>query len=115
MSFNEVGSLEMSCQPYDKTVVGVISGGGDYKPGIVLDRQQGRDHRAPIALVGKAYCLVDAQYGAVKVGDLLTTSPTPGHAMKVINPDEASGATIGKALRPLAAGQGSIPILITLR
>jgi hypothetical protein len=58
---------------------------------------------------------VDAQYGAIEVGDLLTTSSTPGHAMKTCDPLKAFGAVIGKALRPLTEGQGLIPILIALQ
>jgi hypothetical protein len=63
----------------------------------------------------KVYCKVDAQYGPVEVGDLLTTSPTPGHAMKASDLLKAFGAVIGKALRPLASGQELIPILIALQ
>ena len=65
--------------------------------------------------MGKVYCKVDAQYASVEVGDLLTTSPTPGHAMKAADPLRAFGSVIGKALRPLDAGQGLIPILISLQ
>jgi len=36
----------------------------------------------PLALVGKVYCNIDAQYGAIEVGDLLTSSSTLGCAMK---------------------------------
>ena len=65
--------------------------------------------------MGKVFCKVDAQFGAIEVGDLLTTSPTPGHAMKTSDPFQAFGAVIGKALRPLIEGQGLIPILIALQ
>jgi hypothetical protein len=58
---------------------------------------------------------VDASYGAIKVGDLLTTSPTPGHAMRTDDPMKAFGAVIGKALQPLATDIGLIPILIALQ
>jgi hypothetical protein len=98
----------------DKRVVGVVSGAGDYKPGIVLDKQPSLHNRQPIALLGKVYCKVDAQYGAIEIGDLLTTSATLGHAMKCGNPARTSGAVIGKALRPHADGAGLIPVLITL-
>jgi hypothetical protein len=100
---------------YDKRVAGVLSGAGDYRPGIVLDRQPVQGTRAPVALLGKVFCKVDAGYGPVAVGDLLTTSDTPGHAMKAADPFKAFGSVIGKALRPLAAGQGLIPILIALQ
>jgi hypothetical protein len=69
----------------------------------------------PIALMGKVYCKVDAGYGAIEVGDLLTTSPFPGHAMKATDPLKSFGSVIGKALRPLEAGQSLIPILIALQ
>src|SRR5262249_53947864 len=53
---------------------------------------------AQIALMGKVCCKVDATFAPVKVGDLLTTSSTTGHAMKATNPMLAFGAVIGKAL-----------------
>jgi hypothetical protein len=109
------GALSESLQPYDKRVAGVISGAGDYKPGIVLDTRQAAGNRQPVALMGKVFCKVDAQFGAIEVGDLLTTSGTPGHAMKAGDPWKAFGSVIGKALRPLETGQGLIPILIALQ
>jgi hypothetical protein len=115
MVLGEEGKLKQSQKAYDKRVAGVISGAGDYKPGIVLDKQESSNTRKPIALLGKAFCKVDAGHGAIEIGDLLTTSPTSGHAMKADNPLKAFGTVIGKALRPLAAGQGLIPILIALQ
>ncbi|MGY6277898.1 hypothetical protein [Methylomonas sp. MgM2] len=109
------GALFPCSQAYDKKVAGVVSGAGDYQPGIVLDKQQSASNRQPIALLGKVYCKVDAKYGAIEIGDSLTTSPTPGHAMKVEEPLTALGAMLGKALRPLKGGQGLIPILIALQ
>jgi hypothetical protein len=115
MVLDDESRLQECFCPYDKRVVGVISGAGDYKPGLVLDKQASRSHRKPIALLGKVFCKVDAQFGAIAVGDLLTTSPTPGHAMRVGDPLKAFGSVIGKALRPLAGGQELIPILIALQ
>ena len=68
----------------------------------------------PLALTGKVYCKADASFAPIAVGDLLTTSPTPGHAMKAHEPGRAFGAILGKALRPLPEGQGLIPVLVTL-
>jgi hypothetical protein len=115
MVLSETGELHECNEGYDKRVVGVVSGAGDYKPGIVLDRQGSAENRKPIALLGKVFCKVDAQYGVIDVGDLLTTSPTSGHAMRAGNPLRAFGAVIGKALHPFAKGQGLIPILIALQ
>jgi hypothetical protein len=69
----------------------------------------------PVALVGKTCCQVDAQYGPVERGELLTTSPTPGLAMRATEPVRAFGAVIGKALRLLKEGRGLIPILVALQ
>jgi hypothetical protein len=115
MVLDEEGLLVESGKAYDNRVAGVISGAGDYKPGIVLDKKQGAAYRLPVALVGKVYCKVDAECAPVAVGDLLTTSATPGHAMKAADPVRAFGSVIGKALRPLKAGRGLIPILVALQ
>jgi hypothetical protein len=115
MVVGDAGVLHPGRQAYDKRVAGVISGAGDYKPGMVFDKQQSQRSRQPIALLGKVFCKVDAQYASIEVGDLLTTSGTLGHAMKAIEPLKAFGAVIGKALRPFREGQGLIPILIALQ
>jgi hypothetical protein len=115
MVIDERGALRPSRDAYDRRVAGVVSGAGGYKPGLVLDTQPSSSARRPIALLGKACCKADARYGAIEVGDLLTTSPTPGHAMKASDPGHAPGAVIGKALRPLPEGQGLVPILIALQ
>ena len=115
MVIDEDGYLKESREAYDKRVAGVVSGGGDYKPGILLDKKPSATNRLPVALVGKVYCKVDAGCTPIEVGDLLTTSATAGHAMKAVEPLHAFGAVIGKALRPLKAGRGLIPILVALQ
>jgi hypothetical protein len=109
------GTLFESQQAYDTRVAGVVSGAGDYKPAIVLDSRKTAGNRHPIALLGKVFCKVDAQFCPIEVGDLLTTSPTPGHAMVAREPARAFGTVIGKALRPFSSGMGVIPILVTLQ
>ena len=108
-------ALRPSAEPYDRRVAGVVSGGGEYKPALLLDRRASSRPRSAVALVGKVCCKVDADHGAIKVGDLLTTSPTPGHAMRASDRDRAFGAVIGKALQALESGQGLIPILVALQ
>jgi hypothetical protein len=56
---------------------------------------------------------VDASYGAIQPGDLLVSSPTPGHAMRANNP--ALGTVIGKALSGLESGAGTVAIMVTLQ
>ncbi len=102
-------------QPYDRKVAGVVSGANGYSPGLVLDDSLAPNMRLPVALNGKVYCKVDAGFSAIEVGDLLTTSPVVGHAMKATDQSRAFGAVIGKALRGLDTGCGLIPVLVSLQ
>ena len=112
---NDERSIRPCDKAYDKRVAGVVSGAGDYKPGLVLDRRKSDRTRVSVALMGKVFCKVDARFGAIQVGDLLTPSFTVGHAMKADDPVKAFGAVIGKALRPCREGAGLIPILVALQ
>jgi hypothetical protein len=67
-----------------------------------------------VTLGAYAFCKVDASIAPIEAGDLLTTSPTKGHAQKLLDREKATGAIIGKALGPLAKGKGKIPVLVTL-
>jgi hypothetical protein len=96
-------------------VAGVVSCAGEYRHGLVLDKHPSQEGRVPVALVGKVYCKVDAEYSSIEVGDLLTTSPTEGHAMKAADAVKAFGCVIGKALGGLKQGRGLIPILVALQ
>ncbi len=109
------GGLRPSTLAYDKKVAGVVSGAGPLKPALVLDKQGAAANRLPIALIGKVFCKVDADFGSIETGDLLTTSPTLGHAMKATDPIKAFGTVIGKALGHLRQGHGMIPILVALQ
>jgi hypothetical protein len=111
----EDGVLRASQHPYDRRVAGVVSGAGSYRPGLVLDRRRRESSCRPVALVGKVYCKVDAAATPIRVGDLLTTSTTPGHAMRVDDPRRAFGAVLGKALAPLSGGVGMVPVLVALQ
>jgi len=115
MVLNGSGKLMQCDNSYDKKVTGVVSGAGKYKPGIILDKQLKNSNRIPIALLGKTYCKVDANYSPIEEGDLLTTSDTLGHAMKATDSVKSFGAIIGKALKSLASGRGLIPILVSLQ
>ena len=106
--------VRVSDQPYDRRVAGIVSGAGNYRPGIVLDCQP-HANRCSLALTGKVWCKVDADLGPIEVGEMLTTSATPGHAMAALDPAKAFGAVIGKALQPLREGRGLIPILVALQ
>ncbi|MCP9485279.1 MAG: hypothetical protein MSC30_05435 [Gaiellaceae bacterium MAG52_C11] len=106
--------LRVARGSYSRRVAGIVAGAGNLRPGIVLGRTGGVG-QLPVALVGKAYCKADASFAAIQVGDLLTTSATPGHAMKASDPARAFGAVLGKSLGALHSGTGLLPVLIALQ
>ena len=109
------GKLTLSDRPYDTRVAGVISGAGGIKPGVTLTQENIFDQGQKVAISGRVYCLADASFGAIEPGDLLTTSPTPGHAMKAGDRTRAYGAVIGKAMTGLEKGQGLVLVLVSLQ
>jgi hypothetical protein len=116
MIVDETGLLRPSLRDYDTRVAGIVSGAGSYQPALTLDhRSASVEPRCAIAMMGKVYCKVDADQGAIMVGDLLTTSPTIGHAMRAADKVRAFGAVIGKALQPIARGRGMITVLVSLQ
>jgi hypothetical protein len=115
MVLDDDGRLVLCDNPYDSRVAGVVSGAGGVRPGIVLGRVPGARDRLPIALAGKVVCNVDASFGPVRVGDLLTTSPRPGYAMVASDRDRAFGAVIGKAMASLNSDAGRVPVLVCLQ
>jgi hypothetical protein len=113
---NNPGQLRMTDQPYDRKVAGCVSGAGGVEPGLVMeDEGSAAQGDFPVALSGRVYCWVDASYGAIQPGDLLTTSPTPGHAMLASDLDRAGGAILGKAMGTLLEGTGLVLVLVTLQ
>lgn len=109
------GRLRLSTEPYDKRVAGVVSGAGGLKPGLTLRQAGLTDQGVPVALSGRVYVRADAADGAIRPGDQLTTSATPGHAMKVADYEQAHGAVLGKAMSSLETGRGLVLVLVSLQ
>jgi len=72
------------------------------------------DNRPALALAGVVPVKVTAENGPIAPGDLLVSSSTPGHAM-CGGDNPPAGTVIGKALGALAAGSGTILMLVMLR
>jgi hypothetical protein len=111
----KAGHLKPSSGSYDHGVAGIVSGAGGVKPGLLMMQQGVLEGDHQVALVGRVYGLCDAAYGAIKPGDLLTTSPTPGYAMKVTDYTSARGAILGKAMTKLDKGKDLVLVLVGLQ
>lgn len=99
-----------------RAVLGVVD--RRYVPGEGF-ASEGEGQIAPGEYLGTvtlgAYAVVnaDATYGAILPGDLLVSSPTPGHAMRAEDPQ--TGTVVGKALEALESGRGRIAVVVTLQ
>lgn len=110
----QAGQLRLAREPYSKLVAGVVSGANGLHAGAVLGHLPGNEDAPPIAMTGRVWCWCDADAGGpIRPGDLLTTSNTPGHAMRA---DEARdfprGCIIGKAMSNVESGRGMVLILV---
>lgn len=109
------GKLKLSSQAYDTRVAGIVSGANGINPGISLHQDGVLEGGQNVALSGRLYVLADTTNGAIKPGDLLTTSDVPGHAMKVSDRTKAQGAILGKAMSALKDGKGMVLVLVSLQ
>ncbi len=109
--------LTLAREGNDPSVAGVVA----TDPSLRLSGGLPDGEGVPLAIAGRVLCKVDASFGPIAPGDLLTTSPTPGHAM-LAQPITIGGVNIfrpgtilGKALEPCEEGTGLIQILVTLQ
>jgi hypothetical protein len=94
-----------SAGAYQNTTMGVVS----TAPGITLGGWSAGPNQYPVALAGRVPVKVNDENGAIAIGDLLTSSSTPGIAMKATRP----GQTIGLALEAWAGpGQGTVEVFM---
>jgi hypothetical protein len=109
------GQLKLSTRAYDTRVAGIVSGANGVNTGLALLQEGTLEAGQNVALTGRVYVQADTGGGAIKPGDLLTTSNEPGHAMKVSDPAKAQGAILGKAMSGLSEGRGMVLVLVTLQ
>lgn len=100
-------TVRRSGNPYETTIVGVVS----TNPGLVFD--QGKtylagdnanlitDEKTVVAMVGRVPTKFSLENGPIAVGDPLTSSSTPGVAMKATQ----AGQIIGYAMQSSAAAE----------
>ena len=128
-----------STKPYQSSVVGIVSTDPSISMGseIVMEKETGDDiegvNAAQLALAGRVPCKVTDENGPIKPGDMVTSSSTPGHAMKwtlldvtkakdfeelktmIAENETRRNAIIGKALESHKSGTGKIIVLISLQ
>ncbi|MFA5945920.1 MAG: hypothetical protein WC802_03365 [Patescibacteria group bacterium] len=99
---------------YDSQLLGVVS----TSPGLILngpdnvaDENMSKPNERLLALAGRVPVKVSDQNGPVKQGDYLTSSSTPGVAMKATH----AGAVIGQALENWDTTSGKTQVLISVK
>lgn len=112
---NSTGKLTISNESYDRKVAGIISGANGVETGVMMGQVGSiADGDFPIALSGRVYVYANTQGGAISPGDMLTTSSTPGYAMKANDYQKAQGAIIGKAMTKMDE-KGFVLVLVNLQ
>ncbi|MGV8041163.1 MAG: hypothetical protein AB2L07_14180 [Thermoanaerobaculaceae bacterium] len=106
------GRLMRSVEAYQASVVGVCSTKPGFLGGSADDANPAG--KVPLALVGVVPVKASAEGGAIRPGDMLVASSTPGHAMRSGDRPPV-GRVIGKALTPLATGTGRITMIVILQ
>jgi hypothetical protein len=112
---SETGALKVSTTSYDTRVAGVISGAGGINTGLTLSQRGLVEGGQNVALSGRVYVRATASNGPIHPGDLLTTSSTPGLAMKATDAQRTAGAVLGKAMSTLEEGEGLVLVLVSLQ
>jgi len=113
---NRPGELALSSRPYDGCVAGVVSGAGGVRAGLHMGQTGVATGDTPVALTGRVHVLCTSENGPIQPGDLLTSSSTPGHAMRATDRDRSFGTVIGKAMTSLAEGEsGLVLVLVNLQ
>lgn len=124
LSIDENGKLKKCDKPNDTTVAGIVSDA----PAIIFEGSSlqvapkpfefKKGNKPPLAIAGRVFTNVTTENGPIKPGDLLTTSSTPGYAMKAVPKEGESacpqGCILGKALEELKEGKGKILVLVSL-
>jgi hypothetical protein len=105
-------AVELSPKSFDTSVIGIYSTKPGFLGGVGLGTQV--VNGVPVALAGIVPCKVSAENGPIQRGDLLTTSSTPGHAMRA-GETPPLGTVLGKAMGELAEGTGTIEVLVMLQ
>jgi hypothetical protein len=108
--------IVLSLKAYDPATVGVISGAGEFQPGMRIGSREDGSTDLPVAVAGQVYVKVSLESGPIVVGDLLVSSSVPGVAMKGADKQRLVGTVIGKALQPYdGKGPGLVQMLVLNR
>jgi len=94
-----------------RLTVGVISGAGGFRPGMVIGSRADGTRDFPVSMSGLVHARVNREGGTVRPGDRLVPSSVPGVGMRADDP--APGTVFGKALAPWSGdGEGLVLMLV---
>ena len=109
-------TVEKSSTPYSNLVSGVYA----TKAGLLLTEENAEkndlSHLVPMGVIGVIPTKVTTEGGAIRRGDMLVTSSTPGVAMKGDPEKVRTGQVLGKALQDYnTSGIGKINVLVSVK
>jgi hypothetical protein len=114
ISRTHAGQVLKSHKPFDPALIGVYS----TRPAVIGADKGGitrvGKEEIPVAITGIVPVKATTVNGAIRPGDLLTSSSSAGRAMRA-GPNPQVGTVLGKALGFLARGKGMIRMLVMPR
>jgi F0F1-type ATP synthase membrane subunit c/vacuolar-type H+-ATPase subunit K len=109
ISSSELGPIK-TIVPYDPQIMGVVSADA----AIVLSISAVGSNGVPVVSNGNAFVLVNTKNGEIKKGDLLTSSTTPGVAVKATKAGYMLGAAMADYSSTDPNKEGKIPVSLNL-
>jgi hypothetical protein len=112
------GEVRRSDRASDSRVVGVYSTRPAFLGGCGDEEQEQSSARIPVALVGIVPVKVCHENGPIRIGDMLTSSSMPAHAMKALPRADGNyqvGTILGKAMEDWDGNTGRIQMLVLPR
>lgn len=111
------GSLKAGVQKtsgaYDDGALGIVT----TEPGMILGERtaaSGQGKPVLLALAGRVPVRVSLENGPIKAGDYLTSSSTPGVAMKATKPGQMVGKALEDFANPNPDSQGTVMTFVNL-
>ena len=97
-----------------RLVIGVVSGAGSFRPGMVIGSRADGSRDFPVSMSGVIYVRVSGESGPIEPGDLLVPSNVPGVGRRADGPVAAAGTVFGKALEPWSGTDEGLVLMLVM-
>ena len=111
---SDAGGIVPASTRNARRVIGVISGAGGLRPGMVIGSRADGSRDFPVSMSGVVYVRISGESGAIEPGDLLIPSNVPGIGRRADDPVAAAGMVFGKALEPWSGTDEGLVLMLVM-